>query len=346
MLAITVIVPVRNEAAAIGSTLTTLLTQDYPRERYEVIVVDGGSEDRTVPIVREMQARHANLQLLFNPKRWSSAARNLGLRQMRGDVAVIVDGHCRVPDRQYLRHVAEAFTVSGAECLGRPQPLDAEEPTPFQQAVALARSSRLGHNPDSDIYNDQAKFVEPQSTAIAYRREVFERVGFFDESFDACEDVELNSRVHAAGFRCWFTPKLAVIYHPRSSLKELARQLGRYGTGRARLAKKHRRSLTLPALVPPLWILWLALGAIVSLAVPMLSWLYFASLITYAAVTLAGAAWIGRRAEAEVSTRIPGVLAGIHFGFGWGFLREMLTFNTQGASAHRHSPWDRTRLAA
>lgn len=346
MLAITVIMPVRNEAAAIGSTLTTLLTQDYPNDRFEVIVVDGGSEDRTVPIVREMQARFHNLHLLFNPKRWSSAARNLGLRQMRGDVAVIVDGHCRVPDRQYLRHVAEAFAVSGAECLGRPQPLDAEKATPFQQAVALARSSRLGHNPDSDIYSDQAKFVEPQSTAIAYRREVFERVGFFDESFDACEDVELNTRVHAAGFHCWFTPKLAVIYHPRSSLRELTRQLGRYGTGRARLAKKHRRSLTLPALVPPLWILWLALGAIVSLAIPILSWLYFASLIAYAAVTLAGAAWIGRRAEAEVSTRIPGVLAGIHFGFGWGFLREMLTLKTPGAVTHQHWQMDRTRVAA
>lgn len=346
MLAITVIVPVRNEAAAIGSMLHTLLTQDYPRDRYEVIVVDGGSEDRTVPIVRDLQSRFCNLHLLYNPKRWSSAARNLGLRHMRGEVAVIVDGHCRVPDRQYLRHVAEAFAMSGAECLGRPQPLDAEEPTPFQQAVALARSSRLGHNPDSDIYSDQAKFVEPQSTAIAYRREVFERVGFFDESFDACEDVEFNTRVHAAGFRCWFTPKLAVIYHPRSTLRDLARQLGRYGTGRARLAKKHRHSLTLPALVPPLWIVWLAFGAIVSLAVPTVSWIYFASLVAYVAVTLAGAAWIGRKAETEVSTRIPGVLAGIHFGFGWGFLREMLRFKTPRACPHQPIRTDRTCVAA
>ena len=123
MTSITVIVPVRNEAAAIRGTLLALLEQDYPKQHFEIIVADGSSEDATVAIVRELQRDHANLRLVFNPRRWSSAARNLGVRHMSGDVAVIVDGHCRVPDRNYLKNLAEAFAASGAECLGRPQPL-------------------------------------------------------------------------------------------------------------------------------------------------------------------------------------------------------------------------------
>jgi succinoglycan biosynthesis protein ExoA len=319
---VTVIVPVRNEAAAIAGTLASLLDQDVAAEDYEVIVADGGSDDDTVAIVRALQADHANLKLLYNPKRWSSAARNLGVRHMRGRIAVVVDGHCQVPGRDYIRSVIESFSDSGADCLGRPQPLDITNPTPFQQAVSAARSSRLGHNPDSDIYSNQAKFVEPQSTAIAYRKEVFERVGLFDERFDACEDVEFNQRVHEAGLRCWFTPRLTIVYHPRQTLLALAKQLGRYGCGRARLARKHPQSLTLPALVPPLWCGWVVLGAVLSLWVPAAAWAWLASLALYAGAILGGSLLLARRHPLAVGLRIPAVFVGIHVGFGWGFLRE------------------------
>jgi succinoglycan biosynthesis protein ExoA len=324
MIAVTVVVPVRNEAAAIRRTLGALLDQDVPASDYEVIVVDGASDDETVAIVRSLQADHANLKLLYNPKRWSSAARNLGVRHARGRVVVVVDGHCQVPTRSYIRNVIEEFSASGADCLGRPQPLDIDEPTPFQQAVSAARSSRIGHNPDSDIYSNMAKFVDPQSTAVAYRREVFETVGLFDERFDACEDVEFNTRVHAAGFRCWFTPALTIIYQPRKSLGGLMTQLARYGAGRARLARKHPSSLTVPALVPPLWLAWLVIGGLAALIVPWIAGLWMATLALYLIVMITAAAVMLRRRPVAVAVRVPAVFMGIHAGFGYGFLRESL----------------------
>src|SRR3954452_18254929 len=198
MPSVSVIVPVRNESRSIEYTLRLLLTQDFPREEFEVIVADGVSTDDTVPIVRRLQAEFANLKLVFNHAKLSSAGRNTAVRHATKDVVVIVDGHCHVPDRDYLKNLSAAFDASGAYSLGRPQPLDIDDPTPFQRAVSLSRSSRLGHNPDSDIYSDEAKFVPPQSTAVAYSRRVFARIGLFDEEFDACEDVEFNERVHAA----------------------------------------------------------------------------------------------------------------------------------------------------
>jgi glycosyltransferase involved in cell wall biosynthesis len=323
MVPVSVIVPVRNEARSIESTLRSLLAQDYPADRFEVLVADGGSTDATVPIVRRLQGEYPNLRLFFNPRRLASAARNIGVRHMRGEVAVVVDGHCGVPDRGYIRNVAAAFAESGADCLGRPQPLDAPSPTPFQRAVSAARASRLGHNPDSDIYSDTPKYVSPQSTAVAYRRGVFERVGLFDERFDACEDVEFNHRVDRAGLRCYFTPAIKIVYHPRATLRGLFVQLGRYGAGRARLAAKHPDSLTLPALVPPLWAVWVVLGGLLSLTLPLVGWAYLASLVLYAAVVLAGSAWLGRRLPAAAGVRLPAVFVGIHFGFAWGFLREV-----------------------
>jgi succinoglycan biosynthesis protein ExoA len=323
MPSVTVVVPVRNEARSIEQTLRSLLTQHFPEGQFEVVVADGLSTDETVPIVRRLQGEFSNLRLVYNPLRYSSGGRNAAVRHMTGDYAVVVDGHCQVQDRHYLRNLVRAFEASGADCLGRPQPLDAPDPSPFQRAVAAARQSRLGHNPDSDIFSAASRFVPPQNTAVAYRREVFHRVGLFDERFDACEDVEFNHRVQAAGLTCFFTPALKVRYHPRATWPALFRQLARYGCGRARLAAKHPGSLTLPALVPPLWTAWLVLGAVLSAVVPAVGWVYLGTVLTYAAVLLTASASLGLGKPKEVRGRIPAVFVGIHLGFGWGFLREM-----------------------
>ena len=139
---ISVIVPVRNEAGHIQCTLTQLLAQDYDSQRYEVIVVDGQSTDGTWDIVAALQEKHGNLRLLRNAKRWSSAARNAAIRSAQGESLVVIDGHCEIEDRSYLIQLAHAFERSGADCVGRPQPLDVSNATVFQRAVALARSSR------------------------------------------------------------------------------------------------------------------------------------------------------------------------------------------------------------
>jgi len=323
MPSVSVIVPVRNEAKSIEHTLRLLLTQNFPREQYEVIVADGVSTDATVTIVRRLQGEFDNLKLVYNPARFSSAGRNTAIRHATKDVVVVVDGHCHVPDRNYLKNLSAAFATSGADCLGRPQPLDVPEPSPFQQAVSAARSSRLGHNPGSDIYSDQPKFVTPQSTAVAYSRTVLHRVGMFDEAFDACEDVEFNERVHAAGLTCYFAPAVKIVYEPRSSFRALFYQLSRYGLGRAKLAFKHPGSLSLPALVPPLWAVWAILGGLLGLVVPEIGLMWAASLCLYAAVLLAAGVVIGRGQPRGVGRRIPMVFVAIHFGFAWGFWKEV-----------------------
>lgn len=327
---ITVIVPVRNEAAAIEQTLMALLEQDYPRDLFEVIVADGQSEDETVAIVRQLQDRYPNLRLHFNPRRYSSGARNLGIRQGTGDVMLIVDGHCTIPTNQYLKNVDRAFEESNADCLGRPQPLNVQNATLFQRCLALARSSKLGHNPDSDIYSNVARWTPAENVAVAYKREVFEKVGLFDERFDACEDVEFNTRIDRTGLKCYFTPDILVQYHPRASLGGLFRQMARYGAGRCRLGRKHPHSLTVPALIPAAWLGWLVLGLVLSILWPAVAVVYVASLVLYAGAIVGGSLLLSRQLPGSLG-RLPWVFVAIHAGFGWGFLREMWKGSSRNA---------------
>jgi succinoglycan biosynthesis protein ExoA len=322
---VTVVVPVRNEAASIERTLTRLAKQNYPCDCFEIIVADGRSTDDTVPIVRRLQGKHENIRLLYNPKRLSSAARNLGVRHGRGEFFVIVDGHCDIADRDYLKKMVAAFERSGADCLGRPQPLEIAGPSPIQQAIAIARRSWLGHNPSSYIYSSQEQFVEASSVAVAYRRRVFENVGLFDEGFDACEDVELNTRIDAAQLKCLFTPDIVVHYHPRSSLRGLAYQMSRYGRGRFRLAAKHPHSLSAPAVAPVGFIVSMVICALLGLWFPLFLGLLALGLLAYAAVVLSTAVWLSKKTRLlKAKLTLPFVFMAVHAGFAWGSGSEIV----------------------
>lgn len=332
---ISVIVPVRNEAANIRGTLLGLARQAFPTGEFEILVIDGRSTDGTPAIVRSLQREIPNLRLLDNPKLLSSAARNVGIRNARGKFIVIVDGHCQVTDPHLLTRLADAFEFSGADTLGRPQPLAAANPTAFQCGVSAARSSWLGHNPDSAIYSDVAGFLPPDNVAVAYRREVFDQVGHFDESFDACEDVEFNTRVRQAGLTCYFTPAIAVTYQPRATLRGLVHQLARYGRGRAKLARKHPATLSLPSLVPSLWLIWLLASAMLGAIWPPLSWVFLGTVAIYLAVIGAESIRIWLNKTHLPLFLLPIVFAAIHAGFGWGYLAETVV----GLPAWPHFTW-------
>jgi succinoglycan biosynthesis protein ExoA len=240
----------------------------------------------------------------------------------QGDFIVIVDGHCQIRDRHYLTKLVTAFDSSRADSLGRPQPLRADYPTPFQLAVSAARASWLGHNPDSAIYSNSPCFIEPDNVAVAYRRHVFERVGLFDESFDACEDVEFNTRVRLAGLTCYFAPEIAVEYQPRSSLRGLAHQMSRYGRGRAKLGRKHWSKITIPSLVPPGLLIWIVFGIVASVLWAPFAVAFVTSLAVYGLLVVVESHRVARANRLARWRRLPLVFAAIHLGFGWGYSRE------------------------
>lgn len=322
---VSIVVPIRNEEAYIERTLRALLAQDYPRDAMEILVVDGESDDRTCEIVSRIAAEDSRIRLLHNASRWSSAGRNIGVENAYGDIVLIVDGHCELEGTKHLLHLVDAFRVSGADVIGRPQPLTIGEPSRLQMVIALARASWLGHHPDSYIYSLKDCFVPAESVGAAYRRDVFDRIGVFDESFDACEDVDFNYRADQAGMKCFLSRRAAVGYVPRGSIAGLFHQLARYGRGRVRLWRKHPETFSWKSFGPAFFVAFLVIGLIVSCFDPRIAIAYAAVVSSYLVVVVAESFRICvRNRDWKALPWLPLVFAAIHLGAGVGSLSEMI----------------------
>lgn len=325
---VTVVLPVRNEGAHVEAVLADLLAQEGPRERVEFLVVDGMSTDDTRSRVEAVSRRDPRVRLLDNPRRLSSAARAIGAKAARGRYVLYVDGHCRVPSRTLLADLVALFERTGADCLARPQPLEPSTGGLVARAIAAARHSPFGHSAKSEIYGDREGPASPVSSGAAYRREVFEKVGTFDSSFDACEDVEFNTRVEKAGLATWTSPRLAIAYEPRSTFSGLFRQMARYGLGRARLHKKHPSAFTWESLLPAGFLAGLVVLATVLLVpatpAPIRAgmvvlyglWVFLALAFSVAAAARRG--WV-------LLPFLPIAFLVVHGGLGFGYLRGLLT---------------------
>jgi GT2 family glycosyltransferase len=327
---ISVVLPVRNEADCIGRLLEQLLRQTYPADRYEILVADGGSTDRTREEVWKKAANSAvSVRVVDNPGVRSGAGRNAGVAEAMGDIILFIDGHCEVPSPRLLEDTARLMRETGADCLCRPQPLIAYAPQGTGKIIADARASTLGHGRDSLIYNmTHSGFVHPASSGATYRREIFEALGGYDTSFDACEDVEFNTRVHEAGYKAYTDPSVAVYYEPRKSFAGLFRQMMRYGVGRVRLARKHPQAASLSQWAPAVLLAAMAVGAasIASAIVFNQPWLaaLAAPAILFLLITVVASISLGRRHGLRHALLGPLAYCAIYIGLGWGMIIELM----------------------
>ncbi|MBE0566047.1 MAG: glycosyltransferase, partial [Krumholzibacteria bacterium] len=316
---LSVVVPVRNEAAHIRGLLAQLCDQSLAPDSYEILVIDGYSDDETRDLVRAAALAHPHLHLLYNPGITSGSGRNLGARHACGAYLLFVDGHCRVESRTMLESALAAFR-RGERCLSRPQPLLAEGVTLFQRAVALARGSALGHHTGSKIYDGGSGHCNPLSAGCGYTRGLYADLGGVDEAFDAGEDLEFNLRVHRQGVEAYHDPDLTVSYYPRAGWRALFRQLYRYGHGRALMARRYPGSVSPPATLLAGFVLWLVALPVAGAfwAPAWQAWAAVAGAYTAAVAVYAGhvARWRPGRLWAAVAS----CFAAVHLGAGLGYL--------------------------
>jgi len=322
---ISIIIAVRNEEKFIGQTLDQIARQSYPSHCYEVIVVDGYSSDRTVEIVESYQTRVENLKILQNPTRLAGSSRNIGFKNARGEYLIIIDGHVYIENQNLLSDMVEIFQKTSCQVLSRPQPLTPPDNNIFQNAVAFARESFIGHGADSTIFDMEFEGeVDAASSGAMYHKSVFERVGYIDENFDAAEDYEFNYRLSKNDLKSYISPKLAVYYYPRDSFTGLFKQMARYGLGRFRFVKKYPAETISGNLVPPLFFVTLLITVLLSIFINSLWVIPFVMGGLYLASLIFGALVTAVRRGMNYFLILPVILFVIHLGLAYGFLSGFL----------------------
>jgi succinoglycan biosynthesis protein ExoA len=311
---VSVVIPVLNEEAHIEACLDSVFAQTYPPERIEVVVADGGSDDRTREIVGAIAAAHANVRLIDNPGRNQAAGLNLAIAQARGDVIARLDGHAAWRPWHIERCVA-LLDSTGADNVGGS--MEAIGETPVAAAVALATSSPFGVGGARFHYATTQQDVDTVFLGC-FRREALERVGRFNESYPPHEDYELNHRIRSSGGRILFSPEIPTTYWARATWRSVARQYFRYGRAKMRVARAHPGVLRPHHAAAPAFVAVLALAA-VGLASRRGRPIAAGGLGVYAASCVIAALATRRDVSVGVRVRVPFVFPVLHVSWGAGF---------------------------
>ena len=320
---LSIVIAARNEAPYIERNLRSLLANDYPADRVEIIVVDGMSTDGTADVVRRLARQAGNIRLLENPLKITPVAFNLGIAHIRCDIVFFLAVHASVTPEFLRRSVQALGEHPAAWCAGGAIQTISE--TFVGQAISAALSCPVGVGNAKFRLGGHKGYVDTV-TFCCYWRWVFDRIGLFDEQLVRNQDDEFNLRLILAGGKIYMDGDIVSYYYSRGSLQKLARQYYQYGFWRIRTIEKHRRPAALRQWAPMAFVC--ALTAMIAAAQvwrPMTGALAgFAGL--YAMTLVAGAVDVARKSGIRHASLAPLVFMTLHFCYGLGSVHGVLTF--------------------
>ncbi len=211
------IIPCRDEAEFIGRCLDSVLASEYPPDRLEVIVADGMSRDGTRERIAEVAARDPRVRPIDNPGRSTPQALNRAIAAAQGDLILRLDAHAGIaPD--YIARAVQNLESSGADCVGGAMRTLAAGPGAFAEPIRIALSNPFGvGNSHFRTGGETPRWVDAVFGAC-WKREVFERIGGFDERLERSQDIELSSRLRRAGGTILMSPQMRIDYYARATL--------------------------------------------------------------------------------------------------------------------------------
>lgn len=307
-----------NERAHLPSMLSDILRQTYPHQWMDVILVDGGSQDGTRALMEAFVAAHGRefrrAWVLDNPKKIQPAGWNAVLSRFDADVLVRLDAHGGIaPD--FVEKTMACLNDGEAVCGGSMESIT-DNPTPWGQTLLKAETSLFGGSVGA--FKRQSSGRRPVSTVSfpAYRKEVVERVGRFNETLQRTEDNEYSYRVRQAGYSICLDSAIRCRYVIRGSLKSLLLQKVRNGLWIGRTLFCCPRCLSWYHLVPGLFVGAAAVTGV--LALLGIRWPCQALWGAYGGVNLL--MWLRSKIERPTDLCLPLLFLALHVSYGLGTL--------------------------
>jgi len=311
---VSVVIPMYNEERFIGQCLDSLASSTFPAVQLEVLVVDGGSSDRSREIVAGRACRFSSLRLLDNPKRFPGAAMNIAIANASGDYVVRMDAHTEYPP-EYISAVIEELQRTGAAAVGGCCVTCPGAPTLLARAFALFAQQPFGVGNSRFRLGRGGAFVDTVPFG-AFRRALFARMDGFREDLRRHEDYEFNARIRAAGGEVYLSDRICSYYYNVATWGRFLRQAWRGGYWNARCWLTSRPSFAWRHSVPLLFVAALVTSSIWGLFDRRSLYVLAFVGAAYAIAALISAYDVGRKSDWRIGLVMPAVFFSYHFVYG------------------------------
>lgn len=308
--AVSVILPVLNEAMHLKQSIATILSQSYQGE-IEVIMAIGPSHDGTIEIAQDISRQDSRVLLIDSPTGRTPNGLNLAIAKARHEIIVRIDGHSEI-DKTYIADAVETLEKTGAVNVGGI--MAAEGVTNFQKATARAMRSIIGVGPSKFHTGGKSGPADTVYLGV-FKKSALLQIGGFDERFTRAQDWEMNYRLRKAGGAIWFDPRLIVTYRPRSNIQKLARQYFEYGRWRRAIARSYPETVSVRYLAAPVALLINLFSIIFGV---FLHEIFLIPVLGYIALITFGGLLVGKSWQERI--RLPFILIAMHMSWGWGFI--------------------------
>lgn len=330
MKTVTIVIPCFNENEYIIRCLDSIEKQSYPKELITTFVCDGNSTDGTQELVRDYVAKNNRFQLLINTHKTTPHALNLGIKNSKSDVIIILGAHSEL-DVDFVKKSMETFLVDeNIMCVGGVLENDYANDT--SRTIGYAMSSPFGVGNAHFRTGARKGYVDTVAFG-AYRKEIFEKVGLFDEELIRNQDDEFNYRVTSNGYKIYLNPEIKCKYFVRAFYGKLFRQYYQYGYWKVYVNRLHKTVTTGRQLIPALFVLYLLvlpfsfiIGGPVAIYSSLFLFLYLVFAITFASI---------KHSNPLVMVKITFTFLILHLGYGTGYLKGVLDFLILGRSIRK-----------
>ena len=337
MKTVSIIIPCLNEADYIINCLSSIIYQSYPAHLITTYVCDGNSNDGTQSLITNFSLNNPQIKLLVNEKRTTPYALNLGISHSTSDVIIILGAHSELEKRFVENCISSLDIDSKIMCVGGVLENVYENPT--SKIIGVAMSSSFGIGNAHFRTGNKSGFVDTVAFG-AYKKEIFDLVGNFDEELIRNQDDEFNFRVTKAGFKIYLNHDIKCKYFVRASFQKLFKQYYQYGYWKVFVNKKHQTITTGRQLIPLLFIIYL----LSFIASAFISSLLFSVLSVFLGFYLVLAFSVAFQKKSSTFINVLNIVRTffiLHTSYGLGYLKGIFDFFIFGKSIKKHETLSR-----
>ena len=328
---VSIVLPIYKEENFIEQCILSILAQDYPQDNMEVLFVDGMSPDRTRDIIKSYEETRPNFHLIDNPEKTVPYAMNKGITASKGEVIIRLDGHCVYPASYVSVLVKYLYELDADNVGGVWHTLPANDSAECH-AIAISSSHPFGVG--ASEHKIGSKEIKQTDTVPfgCFKREVFDRIGLFDEELIRNQDDEFNARIIKNGGKIYIIPELEINYTSRDSMQKMRRMYFQYGLFKPLVNKKLGAPATIRQFFPGLFVIGLVLGLIFSFLCRWMAWCYIGVLALYLIIGFGiGIQKAIQYKKIALVWYMPYTFFNIHLSYGIGYLMGLykVLFNKQ-----------------